>query len=111
MFVMMIFSTVHTLPFFLWEHLTQRTLPMTLPAIGTVAYVTVFASVLAQLFFAEGIRRIGAPTAGNMIYLTPVFGVIIAISLLGETFHGFHAAGVGMIAAGIWLALFSRGKS
>ncbi|CAN0473678.1 unnamed protein product [Discosporangium mesarthrocarpum] len=111
MFVMMVFSSVHTLPFFVWEHLTQRTLPMTLPAIGTVLYVVIFASVLAQLFFAEAIKRIGAPTAGNLIYLTPVFGVIIAITVLGESFHGFHATGVALIAIGIWLALFSQRKA
>jgi drug/metabolite transporter (DMT)-like permease len=111
MFVMMVFSSIHTLPFFLWEHFTQRTLPLTPTAIGTVLYVAVFASVLAQLFFAEAIRRIGAPAAGNMIYLTPVFGVFIAMTLLGETFHLFHAAGVALIAAGIWLALFSGAKA
>lgn len=108
MFLMMLFSTVQIFPFSMWEHFTQRTLPMTWPAIGTVLYVAVFASVVAQLLFAEGIRRVGAPAAGNMIYLTPVFGVVIAISLLGETFHAFHAAGVALIAAGIWLALFSK---
>lgn len=107
-FLMMAFSTIHLLPLYLWEHATQRTLPMTETAIGTVLYVTIFASVLAQLFFAEGIRRLGAPAAGNMIYLIPVFGVLIAVGLLGETFHGFHAVGVGLIALGIWLALFSR---
>ena len=107
MFVMMLFSTVHTLPFFLWEHFTQRTLPLTLPAIGTVLYVTVFASVLAQLFFAEGIKRLGAPTAGNMIYLTPVFGVLMAVTVLGEHFRLFHVAGIALIATGIWLANFS----
>jgi drug/metabolite transporter (DMT)-like permease len=111
MFVMMVFSAVHALPFFLWEHLTQRTLPLTATAIGTVLYVAVFASVLAQLFFAEAIRRIGAPAAGNMIYLTPVFGVIVAMTLLGETFHLFHAGGIALIAVGIWLALFSDKKA
>jgi drug/metabolite transporter (DMT)-like permease len=110
-FLTMVFGSLHILPLFLWEHLTLRTLPMTLPAIGAVLYVTIFASVLAQTLFAEGVRRIGAPAAGNVIYLTPVFGVVIAITLLGETFHGFHAVGVGMIAAGIWLALYSRKKA
>lgn len=108
MFLMMAFGTAHILPFFVWEHLTQRTLATTPTAIAAVLYIAVFASVVAQLFFAEGIRRIGAPAAGNMIYLTPVFGVSIAILFLGETFHLFHAAGVALIAFGIWLALFSR---
>lgn len=110
MFMLMVFSSVQTLPFYIWEHITQGSLPMTWSAIGTVLYVAIFASVLAQLFFAEGVRRIGAPATGNMIYLTPVFGVVIAIVFLGETFHPFHAIGVGMIAVGIWLALFGERK-
>lgn len=110
-FLTMVLASVQILPFFAWEHFTQRTLPITAPAIGTVLFVAIFASVLAQTFFAEGVRRIGAPTAGNMIYLTPVFGVVIAITLLGETFHGFHAAGIGLIATGIWLAMFSGKKA
>ena len=109
-FLTMVFGTVHILPFFAWEHLTQRTLPLTLPAIGAVLYVALFASILAQTLFAEGVRRIGAPAAGNLIYLTPIFGVIIAITLLGETFHLFHAIGIGLIVTGIWLAMFSRKK-
>jgi drug/metabolite transporter (DMT)-like permease len=111
MFLMMLFGAIQIVPLFLWEHFTQRTLPFTLPAIAAVLYIAIFASVLAQMLFVVGVRRIGAPAAGNMIYLTPVFGVVIAITLLGETFHLFHAAGVGMIAVGIWLALFSRRKT
>lgn len=110
-FLTVALASIQILPFYIWEHFTQRTLPMTAPAIGTVLFVAIFASVLAQTFFAEGVRRIGAPTAGNMIYLTPVFGVVIATTLLGETFHGFHAAGIGLVATGIWLALFSRKKA
>ena len=79
---------------------------MTYTAIGAVLSIAVFASVLAQIFFAEGIRRVGAATGGNIIYLTPVFGVIIAITLLGETFQLFHAVGILLIALGIWLAMF-----
>ncbi|MEX2453971.1 MAG: DMT family transporter [Rhodospirillaceae bacterium] len=107
MFLMMVFSTVHVLPFFVWEHFTHRVMPMTAAAVGTALYVAIFASVIAQLFFVEGVKRLGAPTAGNMIYLTPVFGVLMAIGLLGETLHMFHVAGVTLIAAGIWLATSS----
>ncbi len=111
MFVMMAFSSVHTLPFYLWEHATQRPLPLTAAAIGTVLFMAIFASVLAQLFFAEGIKRLGAPTAGNMIYLTPVFGVLMAVGLLGEHFQLFHVAGIALIATGIWLANFGGRRS
>jgi drug/metabolite transporter (DMT)-like permease len=32
--------------------------------------------------------------------------VVIAVTLLGENFEIFHALGIGMIAVGIWLAMF-----
>jgi drug/metabolite transporter (DMT)-like permease len=105
-FLLLVLGAVQIFPFYLWEHFTQRSLPMTYTAIGAVLSIAVFASVLAQIFFAEGIRRVGAPTGGNIIYLTPVFGVIIAITLLGETFQLFHAVGILLIALGIWLAMF-----
>jgi len=105
-FLLLVLGAVQIFPFYLWEHFTQRSLPMTYTAIGAVLSIAVFASVLAQIFFAEGIRRVGAATGGNIIYLTPVFGVIIAITLLGETFQLFHAVGILLIALGIWLAMF-----
>ncbi|MEC7488700.1 MAG: DMT family transporter [Pseudomonadota bacterium] len=110
-FLLLLFGSIQIFPFFLWEHFTHRALPITYTSIGTVLFMAVFASVLAQLFFAEGIRRIGAPAGGNVIYLTPVFGVIIAIILLGEVFQLFHAIGIMLIAAGIWLAVFLGQKS
>jgi len=105
-FLLLVLGAVQIFPFYLWEHFTQRSLPMTHTAIGAVLSIAVFASVLAQIFFAEGIRRVGAPTGGNIIYLTPVFGVIIAITLLGETFQFFHAIGILLIALGILFAMF-----
>ena len=46
----------------------------------------------------------GANTAGYFIYLAPVFGTVAAIVLLGESFFWFHALGIALIFAGIFLA-------
>jgi drug/metabolite transporter (DMT)-like permease len=34
----------------------------------------------------------------------PVFGTILAVLLLGESLHPYHALGIGLIATGIFLA-------
>jgi drug/metabolite transporter (DMT)-like permease len=34
----------------------------------------------------------------------PVFGSILAVLFLGETFYAYHAIGIALIAAGIVLA-------
>ena len=103
-FLSMLFSTFHILPFFAVEHFFFRTLPMTETAILTVGFIALFPSALAQTFFVIGVKRVGPAKAGYMIYLTPVFGVLMAVGFLGEPFRGFHAAGIVLIAAGIWLA-------
>ena len=52
-----------------------------------------------------------APKNGNINYLTPVFGAVIAVTLLGDNFEIFHALRIGTIAVGIWLAMFTQKKN
>ncbi|MDO6462036.1 DMT family transporter [Granulosicoccaceae sp. 1_MG-2023] len=69
-----------------------------------VAYVAFFPSLLSQLFFARGVDLIGANRAGLFINLVPIFGSLLAILLLGERFHWYHAAGLLLVIGGIFLA-------
>lgn len=108
LFLMMALGSVQIAPFYVAEHFWIRPLPTTETALLAVGFIALFPSVLAQWFFAEGVRRVGAATAGYMIYLTPVFGVFMAVGALGEAFRAFHAAGIAAIAAGIWLATVRR---
>lgn len=110
MFLTMAFATIQIFPFFVIENIWFRTLPMTQTALLTVLFIALFPSALAQTLFAEGVRRIGPAKAGYMIYLTPVFGVLMAVVVLGEPFRNFHIAGIAMIAFGIWLATFGGKK-
>lgn len=63
-----------------------------------------FPSFIAYLFFNRGIELIGAGRAGQSWHLMPVFGSILAVLFLGETFYVYHAIGIAMIGAGILLA-------
>ena len=93
------------LPFYLWETWGEdlATTP-SWDALWAVVYLGVFSSLLAQIFWVAGIARVGPSTAGYFIYLAPVFGTIMAIVLLGETFRWFHAVGIALVFAGVFLA-------
>lgn len=76
-----------------------------LPARGwlAAAYAAVFATVLAFLFFNEGVRRIGPSRTSIFINLVPVFGVAIAAFLLGEPISASLLAGGAMVICGVML--------
>jgi len=71
---------------------------------GVVAFVTVFPSVLAQLFFIKGVSLIGPARAGVFINLVPVFAAILAVAVLGEAFHWYHFGALLLVLTGLWLA-------
>ncbi|HVI31415.1 MAG TPA: DMT family transporter [Phenylobacterium sp.] len=91
-------------PFYLAELASGRTMALTPKALLGVGYVAVFPSFLAYLFFNRGVELIGSARAGQYLHLQPVFGAVLAVLLLGESFHLFHAAGLALIGAGILLA-------
>ncbi len=92
-------------PFYAWESLVAgRTVPLTWTAAGAVFYVAAGASVLAWICYNRGIELVGPGQAGMFINLNPVFASILAVILLGEPFRLYHAAGMALVFAGIWLA-------
>ena len=92
------------LPFYLWEIAQGERIEGGLPAWLAMAYIAVFPSFIAYLFFNRGIELIGAARAGQSWHLMPVFGSILAVLFLGETFYLYHAVGIALIAGGIVLA-------
>ena len=71
--------------------------------ITSILYVALFPSVLAFIFWNQSVREVGPNKAGLFLYLMPVFGTILSIFFLGETFYLFQLAGIGLIFSGIWL--------
>jgi drug/metabolite transporter (DMT)-like permease len=92
------------LPFYLWEFAQGGRIEGSVPAWLGMAYIAVFPSFVAYLFFNRGIELIGAARAGQSWHLMPVFGSILAVLFLGETFYAYHAVGIAMIAGGILVA-------
>jgi len=75
----------------------------TLATYSGLVYVSLFASVLAFILWNQAVGQIGANKAGLFLHLMPVFGTVFSIIFLGESFHLFHLAGIGLIFTGIYL--------
>jgi drug/metabolite transporter (DMT)-like permease len=68
-----------------------------------VLYLAVFGTVLAFVFFYEGVSRIGAARASAFAFLVPIFGVLSSVALLGERLSALTLAGGLLVLAGLWL--------
>lgn len=73
-------------------------------------YVAIAPSCLAQIFFIRGVELIGPERAGLFVNLVPVFAAFLAVAILAEPFHLFHAIALGMVLAGIGLAEHGRAR-
>ena len=64
--------------------------------------------LLAQLFFLQAVELIGPSRASVFTNLVPIFGPMIAIIVLGEPFHLYHALALVLVLGGIALAEWRR---
>lgn len=74
----------------------------------SVIYLAVFASVIAYFCWNRGVEIVGANKAGLFMHLVPAFGTLLAILILGESFAGYHVAGIVLIVTGIYLTTSHR---
>jgi drug/metabolite transporter (DMT)-like permease len=57
----------------------------------------------ALLLFLQGIKRIGTVKTMSVFSMTPIFGIVIAALVLGESISIFQGIATGLIIAGILL--------
>jgi drug/metabolite transporter (DMT)-like permease len=72
--------------------------------------VTLLPSLIAQIFFIQGVALIGPGRAGVFVNLVPVFASIMAVGFLGEEFQSYHAIALTLVLGGIWLSEFGKPK-
>jgi drug/metabolite transporter (DMT)-like permease len=70
----------------------------------TILYLGIFPSVACFVMWGRGVQAIGPGAAGAYLYLIPPFGILMAVAFLGERLHLYHAVGMLLIFAGVWLA-------
>ena len=70
--------------------------------------VTIFPSLVAQIFFINSVAMIGPNRAGVFINLVPVFSAIMAVIFLQENFEQQHAFSLALVLGGIALSELGR---
>lgn len=97
-------GAVMLVPLYVAELAHGQHIVMGAPALLTLFYVAIFPSLIAYLAFNRGVDLVGAGRAGQFVHLMQVFGTLLAVVFLGESLHFYHAGGIGLIAAGLYLA-------
>jgi drug/metabolite transporter (DMT)-like permease len=69
-----------------------------------VLYAAIFPSLMSQVLYVRGVEMIGANRAGLFINAIPVFGTLLSVMLIGETFHLFHLVALLLVLGGIAIA-------
>ncbi len=107
-FLLGVFGLAALAPAYAVERLYFPPVPWSWQTVGAALYMGAFASVGAYLCWNKGAELLGANRAGFTTYLMPVFATILAVVLLDEEVHFFHAIGSTTIILGIWLATTVR---
>ncbi|PID66664.1 MAG: EamA family transporter [Gammaproteobacteria bacterium] len=96
---------ITALPFALYEMATRESVFVwSVRSLVLVLYIGILASIVAQIAYAKGISMIGAGRGGLAINLVPIFGTLMAVVFLGETFHWYHLASLLLVLGGITLS-------
>ena len=99
------------LPAYAWELAQGAVIRAGWTSWAALAYTAVLPSFVAYLFFNRAIELIGSARAGQSVHLMPLMGIMLAVGFLGERFYAYHAAGIMLIGAGIFLAARRRGAA
>ncbi len=103
--VLVIAAAVTSIPMALAEYLLGETiLPTNVTGWAVVAYTAVLPSIVSQGFWIRGNELLGGNTASLFLNLVPIFGAVLSVLLLGETFHAYHAFALAMVIGGIVIA-------
>ncbi|MET3794844.1 DMT family transporter [Aquamicrobium terrae] len=71
---------------------------------AVIAYIVLFPSLLAQIMYIKGVELIGANRAGLFINLLPIWGALLAVTILGEDFETYHAVALALVLSGVLIA-------
>lgn len=104
MFILCLGATLASLPMLAFEAAQGATMLPDPQGWMAAVYIVIFPSLLGQVFYIRAVELIGSNRAGLFINLLPIWGALLAVTLLGEEFHLYHAVALALILAGIGLA-------
>lgn len=108
MLVIQVIGVAITLPIYVVESIFYRPVPVDLVTIGTLLWLGIAITTIAVGLMNTAVRLIGANKASMGNYVRSLFTAFLAIVLLGEQLHLFHAAALAMVICGVYL--MTRGR-
>ena len=103
-------ALITSLPFFLWEVAAGKLIVPDISGWVVIVYTAIGASVISQILYIRGNELIGANRAGLFINLVPIFGTLLSVLIVGETFQLYQALALVLVLGGISLAEYSGRK-
>ncbi len=106
--VTIVLGAIILLPFYVWEFLFIKPTPLLIETVGGVLYLGCIASIVAYLCYNRAVEIAGGNKAGQVSYMLPIIGSILAIIILDEKFEFYHAIGFPLILSGLYFG--SKGQ-
>lgn len=103
-FVLALSALITAIPFAAYEWTAGYGRWPDLQGWGVVLYIAIFPSLFAQSLYIRGVELIGPNRANLFINLVPIFGSLLAVTLLGESLEGFHMLAILFVLSGLFLA-------
>ncbi|WP_390624293.1 EamA family transporter [Fodinicola feengrottensis] len=83
-------------------------LPLTLPALGSLAWLAIVNSIGALMLLFVLLRRSSGGAATSLLYLVPPVTALLAVPLLGQPVTTSIFLGMAVSAVGVTLVLVKR---
>jgi drug/metabolite transporter (DMT)-like permease len=104
MLAIAVVSALGNVPFALGEHACGYALQATWPTAMAVLYTAFVTTLLAYVAWNRAVDIVGAPRASAFLHTIPLFGAVLATTLLGERIEAYHVLGFALILGGVTLA-------
>jgi drug/metabolite transporter (DMT)-like permease len=102
--ILSIFALIASLPFVIGEALTNTLIFPSMTGWLVLLYVAIVPSFLSQVWFMQGVDKIGSGKAGMFTNLVPVFSAFLGIQLLNEQMGLYHLISLAMVFTGLYIA-------
>ncbi|MDD9910657.1 MAG: DMT family transporter [Ahrensia sp.] len=97
-------------PFAAAETVVTQSAPTGALLWANIAGIILFSSLIAFSSYNHGVKVLGSSLAGIFLYLLPIYGVALAVILLGEEVFAYHVWGSMLVLGGVVLATFPRDR-
>ncbi len=103
--VILFAGSILILPFYIIETIYVKSFPVSPLNISIILLLALLVSIATLLMWNLANSVVGPGRSGMFINLIPVYGIILAITFLGEQLFLYHIIGSALVGVGIFLVL------